>query len=552
MRCFPAVLLALALLPSAASADPPCGAVEIRFAPGAPGMQIAVWIEDAAGNYVDTAYVTRLTGQFGLANRPGDGLLKTDFKWPYGRREMVLPIWAHRRNHHYPKIMMGGVCGNSTTSHCPDGSLCGGDCDDTTIAYHPRVSSYEPFYCSPSGASRIDAMSCASTGTFSKGAFAAQPVFSLYPPRADLNNFTTADSQDAKKFASYNDLVAVSQATPVDGKPIDPPVTWYPQALSPGNYVAWVELSQESDFNAANNHPNHADTVTAWDFEGHPFLGQPSVVYQVPFALDPNGSSAVAKPGDYAGYSTWDGSDGALHPPDGTIATGTPGTGAGRVLETNDGVDDFSVKVVVGMCGNTDGGVDAFPTCEPPDAVTNLSVKPSATAVDLTFDAPTGAVQPKRLSVRYHEGDSPIDDASFDSALDAADLPMPAAPGMEVSAHVDGLKPQTAYTFAVRAISPCGKGSHVVSQVVATPPQKFVTLSGCFVATAAYGSPLAGKVEALRRFRDRSLLSTPAGQLFVAAYYALSPPLARAIAADARLRALARAALQPLVDLVER
>jgi hypothetical protein len=464
---------------------------------------------------------------------------------------MVLPIWAHRRNRHYPKIMMGGACGNSTSSVCSDGTACAGDCDDTTIAYHPRVSSYEPFYCSPSGASRIDAMSCASTGTFSKGAFANQPVFSLYPPRADLMSFTASDSKDAQQFKSYNDLVAVSQATPTDGKPMNPPVTWYPQGLPAGDYVAWTELSQESDFNGSNNHPNHADTVTEWDFEGHPFLGQPSVVYQVPFTLDLKGSSAFIKPGAYAGYSTWDGSDGVLHPPDGTITTGSPGTGAGRILETNDGTDDFSVKVVVGG-GCPDGGVDAFPTCVAPDAVTNLSVTPSPTAVDITFDDPTGAVQPKHFSVRYHEGDSPIDDTSFDGALVAADLPMPAAPGMQVTAHVDGLKPQTAYTFAVRGISPCGKGSHVVAQVVATPPQKFVTLNGCFVATAAYGSPMAGKVEALRRFRDRSLLSTPAGQLFVAAYYALSPPLARAIAADSRLRALARAALAPLVDLVER
>ncbi|MSP62374.1 MAG: hypothetical protein EXR72_18980 [Myxococcales bacterium] len=102
------LIVAAALLSSLpARAEPICRGVDLHFAPGAPDMQIAVWIETAAGQYVDTAYITRLTGQFGLANRPGAGLLKTDFRWPYGRREMVLPVWAHRRNKHYPKVMMG-------------------------------------------------------------------------------------------------------------------------------------------------------------------------------------------------------------------------------------------------------------------------------------------------------------------------------------------------------------------------------------------------------------------------------------------------------------
>src|SRR5437762_2972058 len=84
----PAVRVACALLgllvaaPVRAAADPPCGAVDIRFKPGASDLQIVVWIEDAKGNVVDTPYITRLTGQFGLANRPGTPLLKTDFRWP--------------------------------------------------------------------------------------------------------------------------------------------------------------------------------------------------------------------------------------------------------------------------------------------------------------------------------------------------------------------------------------------------------------------------------------------------------------------------------------
>jgi len=69
----------------------------------------------------------------------------------------------------------------------------------------------------------------------------------------------------------------------------------------------------------------------------------------------------------------------------------------------------------------------------------------------------------------------------------------------------------------------------------------------CFIATAAYGSPMAREVMTLRAFRDRVLLKTPGGRLFVETYYALSPPLAQFIAGRERLRAVARGLLWPLV-----
>src|SRR6185369_15854379 len=134
---------------SEALADPPCGAVEFRFQPAAYNLQIVVWVEDGKGEVKGTPYITRATGLFGIANRPGSALLKTDCGWPYGRREMVMPVWAHRRNHHYPLVVMGGACGNSPASTCKDGQACGGNCVDTTIAYHGAVSSAEPYFCAP-------------------------------------------------------------------------------------------------------------------------------------------------------------------------------------------------------------------------------------------------------------------------------------------------------------------------------------------------------------------------------------------------------------------
>jgi|GEM_PF-4059969 len=72
---------------------------------------------------------------------------------------------------------------------------------------------------------------------------------------------------------------------------------------------------------------------------------------------------------------------------------------------------------------------------------------------------------------------------------------------------------------------------------------------GCFIATAAWGSPMAPEVALLRAFRDRFLLPHLPGRLFVAAYYRLSPRLAAAVAPVPVLRAAARFALAPAVIL---
>ncbi|MDH4268918.1 MAG: InlB B-repeat-containing protein [Dehalococcoidia bacterium] len=75
---------------------------------------------------------------------------------------------------------------------------------------------------------------------------------------------------------------------------------------------------------------------------------------------------------------------------------------------------------------------------------------------------------------------------------------------------------------------------------------------GCFIATAAYGSPTAEQINVLRDFRDVVLLKSTLGCRFVALYYRLSPPVADFIAGNEALRTLVRELLvDPIVWLVE-
>jgi hypothetical protein len=73
--------------------------------------------------------------------------------------------------------------------------------------------------------------------------------------------------------------------------------------------------------------------------------------------------------------------------------------------------------------------------------------------------------------------------------------------------------------------------------------------SGCFIATAAYGSYFEPHVMLLRHFRDAYLLTNDWGRAFVAFYYRHSPALAGFIAKHDGLRAVVRLGLAPLVGV---
>jgi alpha-tubulin suppressor-like RCC1 family protein len=71
----------------------------------------------------------------------------------------------------------------------------------------------------------------------------------------------------------------------------------------------------------------------------------------------------------------------------------------------------------------------------------------------------------------------------------------------------------------------------------------------CFIATAAYGTPMAGEIQILRKFRDQYLLSNPLGQTLVGLYYRVSPPIAGFITEHPVLKPVVRAGLAPTVAM---
>jgi len=71
--------------------------------------------------------------------------------------------------------------------------------------------------------------------------------------------------------------------------------------------------------------------------------------------------------------------------------------------------------------------------------------------------------------------------------------------------------------------------------------------TGCFIATAVYGTPMAKEVVSLKKFRDEVLLKTTMGRDFVELYYKTSPPIADFIRNRPGLKAMVRESLKPLV-----
>ncbi|HET6334874.1 MAG TPA: CFI-box-CTERM domain-containing protein, partial [Polyangiales bacterium] len=126
-------------------------------------------------------------------------------------------------------------------------------------------------------------------------------------------------------------------------------------------------------------------------------------------------------------------------------------------------------------------------------------------------------------------------------------LPVTVPEGGVVESAIGDLVAETHYYVGVRATDDSNRSGPISVAEIDTPARTFATVTPCFVATAAYGTPLASEISTLRRLRDRYLLPHAPGQAFVRAYYEIGPRAAAVIARRPQLRAIVRALLSPLV-----
>jgi hypothetical protein len=517
-----ALLAAAATLPAPSAQANECRVVETTFKP-ADKLQIVVWLEDTSGNFIGTVYVTDAVGRRGIGNRPGRYDFNSGPRWPYGRRQTVFPVWAHRHGDTFPTLVFQNT-------------------EDSNLSHPFSQSSQETFYCRPLRPDEPgwDTASCASAIFTDKGKFDSLQA-SLYPPREDISRVEGIDDLSVAMFDQMNPLDSVSGATPAADLPYS--VVWpIPEGLPAGDYVLWMEVSKEFDHNATYNPTTYPEpTGIPWAEYGEPYRGQPSVVYNVPFAIGTAPTTATSSA--YVGYGDPDGLDGNVRGPDTTIDTATPGSGAARLLLHTDGGSSFRVRVVA----------------RPELDLADPGVASELRAVDIdqrsalfTFVAPgddgeLGTVT--GYEVRYRAA-TPMTDDNFTESSPIATSIEPDEPGQIQTFEITGLLPETTYFVGVRAFDDCKNYGPILTTSFTTPDRTSGEVDACFVATAAYGTVMANEVSMLRSFRDGILRQSVLGELFVETYYTIGPAFSGTIAHSDLLRHAARDSLSPLVDLV--
>ena len=104
----------------------------------------------------------------------------------------------------------------------------------------------------------------------------------------------------------------------------------------------------------------------------------------------------------------------------------------------------------------------------------------------------------------------------------------------------------------VRVINKAGPSNGLVILINLFQNESNSDGSGCFIATACYGVPMADEVKVLSRFRNEYLLTNPVGKTFVKTYYKISPTIADFIKNHPVLKIMTREFLKPLIWLTKR
>lgn len=621
--------------------------LEVAFTP-AERAQIAVWIERDDGTFMGTVRLTSSVALRGVGNRPGATQMNSGFRWPYGRREGILPVWGWRRAtapeaEFFPLVIFQdrtseGWASRSTVDASPDSYFC--------LSFDRTTTTREA----------LDAVTCASVFNSDKGRFMdeedltngygepfvedggdetlrALGIGSLYPPRRDVVGLGQFDHEDVARFIDeaervMPDLDAVTMATPAGNQPV---ALQYlvPSAWEDGEYTAWIEVNVEGDYNSVFNDTSYPTPLSdAWDFwaetYGYPYRGQPSILYSIPFTL--GDTIAIHSTDAPVGYGTLHGENGSMISMDGSITDdpeGAPGSGADRLRKNVEGVRASLSVIATNICSSAnpppqcsepcvdstecDVGFICGPSnrcvgaCDLEGVPATISDLAMANHPDPKWAHRVGrlsfSVPPSTLPLRQYEilttdgvivdearavslsaegrpvvGDRlhiPVDDdCTGDTWTETLCAPYVADPagecenGLDIDGDGDCLdvgdfievdvafeRHEAEYELDMSAIDMCQGRSAAAHAELTTSRIDFTTVPPCFVATAAYGSPLADEIWALRRFRNRYLMTNRAGRAFVDVYYSVGPYAADFIAEHTWLRTTTRVLLTPLVAL---
>lgn len=576
--------------------------LEFRYTP-VPRAQVAIWIEDEDGKYVATVALTEAVAYRGIGNRPGASQMNSGYRWPYGRREGVLPIWAHRRAAApgaklFRRVIFQGRRVEGKAARAPE---------------DPSDQSPDSYYClsfqnKRSKRDQLDAISCASPLTSDKGRYitdedvaadyaepfeqmdgstplgAKQPLslYSVYPPRMDVERCVDegcVDSPDVDKFVvdardAMPEIDAVTRATALGDAPQQVLFT-VPSTLGPGAYKAFIEINVEGDYNSAWNDstfPTPVEPSELWDefavAYGYPYRGQPSVVFSVAFEIG-NGIGNTYSARDPIGRSSWDfwSEDyGRLDPAslerdgDGFGLSDSDGSGVDRLRVDQEGtrftvvVRDSSTKPPV----PTIGAVEELQLAVHPNELhshdwVNIQFRAPQSARPLFAYEVRLATVPMTDEISFIRDGKPAKAATEDAeGATALVLPSSTPPGQLVAATIGDLLPETHYYIAVRATNDMNEHGPLAVAEVTTTKRTFATVSPCFIATAAYGTPLARDIRVFRQFRDRYLATTTVGRMLISAYYCVGPHAAKVIKGHEKARAITRAALSWMVRTLRR
>ena len=232
--------------------------LEFRFTP-TKRAQIAIWIEDADGVFMETVALTSSVALRGVGNPPGAKLFPT-------------VIFQDRTSE--------GFASRTTVDASPDSYFC--------LSFDQNTTTREA----------LDAVTCASVFNSDKGRFAtdsdvrnayAEPFVgssgsetmrpldagSIYPPRRDVEGLGQFNHPDVARFvgearSAMPAIDAVTMATPTGDVPRT--VQYIaPKEWEDGEYTAWIEVNVEGDYNSIYNHETYPTPLSeAWDFWGEP------------------------------------------------------------------------------------------------------------------------------------------------------------------------------------------------------------------------------------------------------------------------------------------